>query len=105
MFSTKLSAVHPGLRWAAVVPAFLAGYLLPGFVLRVTYEFFGLGIPGVEQILQEAAGGFCAVWFGACTAPKQHRLVALLATGLVILLAGFSMAWIIDSSAGPWGLV
>jgi hypothetical protein len=91
----------PKWRWLLVLPAFLAGSLLPGLVVRFAWELGSSWIPFVDQfisgwsqILQSIVDGVCGVYFAFAVAPSRKRLIAVGAGLIVVAYSGLFLLWI-----------
>ena len=84
-------------RWLLVLPAFLLGAAVPGFLIRFTWEMgwswipfmdFQILVMRVADFLQMVVTGFCAVFFAGYVAPRSARVVRLVAATMVIVVIG-----------------
>lgn len=82
-------------RWLLVLPAFLFGYVVVGFLVRVLWEGGSSWIPGIDflmmhtaEFLQHVVDGFCAVFFAGYVAPSRAMTVRLVATTMIVVFIG-----------------
>ncbi len=81
-------------RWLLVLPVFAIGYVLPGLLVRVGWEFGTSWIPfvddlivNVSEFLQSIVDGVCSVYFAAVVAPSHRKLVAIIGAMVVAGIA------------------
>jgi hypothetical protein len=91
----------PAWRWLLVVPALVVGYVIPGLIVRISWEsgstwvpFFGDIVYGWAQILQSVVDGIGAVYLAVAVAPSRKKVTSLLA-GIVVVAAGGFGLWMI----------
>jgi len=93
-------------RWLLVLPAFLIGAAVPGFLILHLWEMGSSLIPGlnflmmrVSEILQTIADGVCSVVFAGYVAPRRARVVRLVAATMnIIVFGGLSIHILLNKS-------
>ena len=78
-----------------MLPAFLFGYVVAGFLVRILWEGGSSWIPGIDflmmrmaEFLQHVVDGFCAVFFAGYVAPSRAMTVRLVAATLIVACTG-----------------
>lgn len=90
------------LRWIAVLPGAVAGMILAGIIFALINWlassrygddtwFFYLWHNGVRA----AAEGGAFVWIGAYIAPQGEKVVGIVLAGLILLLSGWSLIYLV----------
>lgn len=103
-------------RWLFVLPAFLVGIVVPGLLIRISWEFGSSWIPFVDdfisswsQVLQSIADGFCGVFFAAGAAPAHKRLIAVSAGLIIVAYSGLTFLFMFGADVwddgSTWALV
>ena len=89
-------------RWLLVIPAFLLGYFVPGFLVRISWVAGSSWIPGIDflmmrwaEFLQTVADGFCSVFFAGYVAPSRARVVRLVAAPMTVIGLGGSFIYVL----------
>ena len=82
-------------RWLLVLPAFLLGCFLPGFLISILWEMGSSSTSGIDslmmrvsEILQTIATGVCSVFFAGYVAPRRARVVKLIAATMIVIGPG-----------------
>ena len=96
---TESPATPSPWKWLLVLPAFAFGFVVPGFLARISWEwgtsFIPSFIPGINTFMEEWArayqgllGGFCAVFFAAYVAPRAQLVVSIVGALLMSTWGG-----------------
>jgi hypothetical protein len=95
----RLAALPSQLRWLLVIPAFLVGFFIPGFLARISWEFSSSWIPGFDfltmrfaEFIQPVVDGFCSVYFAGAVAPRGVMAVSIAAATIVAVATGGILA-------------
>lgn len=79
-------------RWLLVLPAFLLGYFLPGFLISILWEISSSSTSGIDslmmrvsEVLQTIVTGVCSVFFAGYVAPRRARVVRLVAATMNVI--------------------
>lgn len=82
-------------RWLLVLPAFLLGYFLPGFLISILWEISSSSTSGIDsllirvsEVLQTIVTGVCSVFFAGYLAPRRARVVRLVAATMNVIGPG-----------------
>lgn len=78
-----------------VIPVFVFGYFVPGFLARISWEFGSSWIPlfdalweRVGEFMQVVADGAFAVYLAALVAPRANKAVAVAAALFIVIVVG-----------------
>ena len=89
-------------RWLLVLPAFLLGVFVPGFLIRFSWEMGSSWIPGMDflvirmaEFAQTMADGGCSVFFAGYVAPRRARAVRLVAATMTFVIAGGNFIYVL----------
>ena len=82
-------------RWLLVLPAFLLGYFLPGFLISILWEMGSSSTSGIDslmmrvsEVLQTIVTGVCSVFFAGYVAPRRAKVVRLVAATMNVIGPG-----------------